>query len=460
MLQGPPPTLAAPRQKAAAQAPLLSCKLNCYGSAAETIALREDSDIDDAKPQNVDRCRQRCRETTGCEAVVSGNGKCYGKASVFVSKCQRGDGEFTTEFIASMPFGSCTIMGDPHLITFDNSGGATADTMQLEAGIYKLVSSPKLEIQGRFGYSVGFPAAASLTDIAVSGAMLGGDRLTVSHAGAAGFVTLWNNMPILDGGMGDSFEAPHIVAETGEMDSEFISHAAGHAIEGLSALGSVPSMLFKIGPGLRIYLLLGNDTMNAVITMQKLVGGQDGYCGNFDCDSSNDFMADLKQRGQSGALEPSGSLFSWLPPLPKEQASPPEGVQSPDIQDCVGELLKQADRICGGMPEPGMRESCIFDVCASGNTAAGTADIVAQVLAANVQQKSSYLPGLSIFTGIPLFVQGCFVLALVGILVGRGALRATSGEQRGGYSRVAFQEESTLRPGGMHGMAAAEALLP
>merc|ERR1711972_521857 len=65
-----------------------------------------------------------------------------------------------------------------------------------------------------------------------------------------------------------------------------------YAIRGRSTIGTAPGLLpsyvFELGPehdrAVQIYLLPGPDLCNVVITMKR-IPDQDGFCGNFNCNT-------------------------------------------------------------------------------------------------------------------------------------------------------------------------------
>lgn len=358
--------------------------------------------------------------TDGCETAVYGDGLCYGKAGVKMAECQPSDGGYITDFVKAMPRGSCTIMGDPHILPFDNSYGIHGDVTQLSPGVYNLVVSPDLLIQGMFGFSSRFPSASSLIGIAASGPFVGG-RVAVMYTGPetgpSGFQTLWGNETIVPN-MGDRFkdDEGNIYVRTGRMNPTNFQPQARHTIEGTDAEDprDMPSIYVQLGNGVELFLLLGNDTMNAVIVMDKLPDGQDGYCGNFNCNSTDDTMSALQGRGFAYTLPQTLSIFDEMPVVPIE-ALEKHGEVRP-VQQCPPELYAQAEKECGSMSERALKEGCIFDVCTSGDVTAGRADVATEALAENVMAMWS---PFSLLQRIPVAAQVAFFLALAAIFLAR-----------------------------------------
>eukprot|EP00405_Crypthecodinium_cohnii_P048575 CAMPEP_0206605272 /NCGR_PEP_ID=MMETSP0325_2-20121206/50289_1 /ASSEMBLY_ACC=CAM_ASM_000347 /TAXON_ID=2866 /ORGANISM="Crypthecodinium cohnii, Strain Seligo" /LENGTH=482 /DNA_ID=CAMNT_0054120729 /DNA_START=332 /DNA_END=1778 /DNA_ORIENTATION=+ len=396
--------------------------MNCYGSAAEPVPL-PGGDGNGITAENIEDCRDFCYATDGCQGIVYGQGMCYGKKDVKTSKCQPGGG-YVTELLTQMPFGTCNVMGDPHILTFDNPLGQLSDITQTVAGDYSLISSHELQVHGRFGYSSRFPAEASLTGLAMAGSLIQENTLVIEYVGGAlgypGFKVWWSGQPIL-GGFPATFESADGIlrARLDNIDPDDISSHARHTIGGEPGSGSVPSFLFEVAPDIRIYCLIGQETMNTVITLRKLRSPMDGYCGNFDCKMEDDSLQALSDRKLENPIPAEKSLFKNSPAPPAEQLKKQGNVKSQN--DCDPDLLQKAQKeVCANMPA-GMKDACVFDVCASGDVKAGQEDALAETLAVEVGAKYS-LFGLqfpntfatSISWAASLFFVGAILTGMVG----------------------------------------------
>jgi len=432
--------------------PLLTCDLNCYGDSSTPVPL-PGGDGNGVKVDTIEACRQFCFATEGCEGVVFGESEkmCWGKKNIRTSKCQLGDG-YTTELLTKMPFGTCTIMGDPHVLTFDDPAGqqGTPAITQTTPGDYYLVTSEDIKIQGRFGYSSRFPAAASLTGIAVSGVLIHNNKLVVEYTGPAkgkeGFKAWWNDQPILDQGFPASFKSKDnfLEAEYNSMDPQSFSREARNTIGGTS--GDLPSYLFKIAPGIQIYVLMGQETMNGVITMRKLRVGMDGYCGNFNCVANDDGLQALEARNLTTPIAAGTSLFKNAPAQPSSQLK--KSGETPQLNDCDPAVLKKAQDVTCANLEDGMKAGCIFDVCASGGSESmGNEDVAAAALAINADhatQMFGFLGPLFEHAEVPVPIQWTLGIFLVGMMVGSAALGVSS--RRRGASSIKFLEVSEMTP--------------
>lgn len=336
----------------------MSCPLNCYSDSSTPVVLStarsyadgfqraEQLPEEGVKATSAEACQALCRPSAACEAVVysRADGRCWGKKDVRTFKCEGGGGDFVTDFVSVLPVGSCTIMGDPHVLAFDNPNGGSEDISILEPGVFPLVTSSELQIYGRFGFSHRFPTMTSLTGVAVTGMLCGGSKIALEYKGPRGMEGFWatvDGVRILQGGLNDTFRTPHISAMLAKMEPEYFNVQARHTIGGTPQSGTLPSFVFECSRLIRLYVLLGSDTMNAVITMRKLKVPQQGVCGNFNCDAADDTLEALQRRGQARPLPASvegrlfhsaaaaggaSQLFSWLPRLPSGSAPLPDGM--------------------------------------------------------------------------------------------------------------------------------------
>jgi hypothetical protein len=430
--------------------PLLECSLNCYGDSSTPVPL-PGGNGNGIAAENIEMCRDFCMGTAECEAIVYGQGMCYGKKDIRTSKCQASDGSFKTEMLSKMPYGTCILMGDPHILTFDNPKGTLGDNTQLAAGDYVVVKSETLTIHGRFGYSDRFPGEASLTGLSVTGSIMKNQKLIVEYKGpekgAGGFHASWNGAEILPG-FGVDFTSGDglLKAKKADMNPDDFHSQARHTIGGETGTGAKPSFLFEIAPDITIYALMGDQTMNAVITMRKLSGGMDGYCGNFNCLGEDDTLDELGKRGLASPLAMSN--FQDQAPAAQTQAS---GAAPKTLNDCDPALLEKAKASCAGA-DGAMKDDCIFDVCASGSVEAGTEDVMTAEVGHEMESKFSFLSlSLPVLTsmGISPQLQGALAFmvasfATAGFATGVWSRRRSGRNFNGGFNRVAEDEEEAL----------------
>mmetsp|Transcript_44159 Transcript_44159/g.111002 ORF Transcript_44159/g.111002 Transcript_44159/m.111002 type:complete len:136 (+) Transcript_44159:2-409(+) len=100
--------------------------------------------------------------------------------------------------------------------------------------------------------------------------------------------------------------------------------------------------------------------------------------------------------------------------------------------------MKEAEETCKHM-EGGMRDGCVFDVCATGSEKVGAEDAAADALALEVSEKFGFLAGLGLprllDVQVPAQVQWALGLLMVGLIVG-GVAVGWSSRGHSTYSRV------------------------
>lgn len=323
----------------------LTCDLNCFGHGADVVLLEGAIGSGDGafvSAVTQEQCVDICRRTPDCEAVTftaEGGGKCYGKKNVHTSECQLGGGKWQMQMLTDVqPWGKCAVFGDPHVVTFDRIMGPS--TRQFSQGDYWLVNSPRLSIQGRFGFTHRFPNASSTLGVAVSGPLIMDHKLVVEYVGPEesterfldgrrlggndGFKVTWDGVELLTD-YPSKWESPDkaLVATHKAMNPSEYHREGRHTIGGTNEDGSVlPSYLFEFPEAdLTVYVLKGPDNCNVVVSMRRLHGGQDGYCGNFNCEVDDDEPEALRQRGLGDEIPEEQSLFGTMPAWRQRQAA-------------------------------------------------------------------------------------------------------------------------------------------
>jgi len=303
------------------------------------------------------------------------------------------------------------------------------------------VKSAALSIQSRFGFSKRFPSGSSTTGVAVSGALVQGHKLTLVYAGPEtgyrGFHVAWDGAQILNTGFPASWSSPDGVlkASLANMNPEDFHQQARHTIGGTG--GDIPSFLFELVPGIRIYVVIGDETINLVITIKRPDGTVDGYCGNFNCIPEDDTLVHLTARGLAAPIQ-AGSLFDGAPAPPAWQRR--RQGQEPDPQNCPPDLMRRAQEACEAAGRAA-KGGCIFDVCAAGDVSVARDDVITAALQNEMTQHFElfgflHLPQL-VGGQIPAHVQwGIGGMALV-LLVGGVSLGYTS---RGARSEARYGE--------------------
>jgi len=383
--------------------PILRCPLNCFGEGATPVSLPgatgqgENLMVVDV---TLKACRDLCFNEDDCDSILYSNAtspsRCYGKKDVHTSKCIKSNGDYMTEVLRALPFGTCAFFGDPHIHPFDDPYGMTVD--QYDPGEYWAIKSAELSVQVRYGMTKRFPDASSTTGIAIGGPLLRDHVLVAAFVGPeegfAGFKVFWDGTEILAEFPSKYASSDSVLIATHDaMDPTKYHREGRHTIGDATDLASkdLPSYLFQLVPNVRIYMLLGPDNANIIIQTKKLASGQDGYCGNFNCNPDDDTLEEFQARGVVGRISLTETLFSSAPPAPTYQMLQPDKPLS--VKDCPTELHALAVSLCRkkGVGNSQMEQDCIFDCCAGGEEACKSvvaADIATQEIETSVDSGS------------------------------------------------------------------------
>eukprot|EP00419_Tripos_fusus_P014204 CAMPEP_0172740190 /NCGR_PEP_ID=MMETSP1074-20121228/124351_1 /TAXON_ID=2916 /ORGANISM="Ceratium fusus, Strain PA161109" /LENGTH=371 /DNA_ID=CAMNT_0013570259 /DNA_START=452 /DNA_END=1565 /DNA_ORIENTATION=- len=294
---------AKPTTTAALPHQIMQCSLDCASASAvelpDSVGTGSGASLNDVSLQS---CRKACVGTNGCEAIVYRHSPigtpfktmCFGRKNIHTNVCQPAQGHIT-EVLRGLPMGKCALFGDPHVISFDRVYGPPITV--LTPGEYHLIKSEQLQVQARFGYTRRHKTAASTVGIAVGGSRIKWHTLAVVYVGPAkgieGFKVFWDGKEILQK-YPSTFVSPDTIlsAKFDALDPQKYHREGRHTIAGTH--GVLPSFLFEFGDAtgsfLAVYVLMGPDNVNAVVRTRKIEDGQDGLCGNFNCNQEDDSL--------------------------------------------------------------------------------------------------------------------------------------------------------------------------
>uniref|UniRef100_A0A7S1LY94 PA14 domain-containing protein n=1 Tax=Alexandrium catenella TaxID=2925 RepID=A0A7S1LY94_ALECA len=258
--------------------------------------------------------------------------------------------------------GTCVLWGDPHVSTFDRGLAEEKESVPLlgmyASGDYWLVKSEWVGIQGRYGPTRWSAGQAALLALGVGGPFLGGHTLIIEPM--EGKVT-WDGKEILQ-------EMPSEFFIKGFVNVSFHGPAKEQLIDpgqGALPLRTVTARLPKI---VDLTVNRWSKHIDAIIRMRQLPEGQDGHCGNFNLDASDDTKALILERAGAEV----GTEDSFFGPWPEnlgEHGGQVTVEQEMHVEDCQPRLREEAERLCVAArvgASKALLEACIYDVCFGG----------------------------------------------------------------------------------------------
>jgi len=322
---------------------LLSCPLNCYGDASTPVPL-PGGNGNGVQADTIEACREFCFATEGCEGIIFGEKEkmCWGKKDIRTSKCQLGDG-YTTELLTEMPFGTCTLMGDPHVLTFDG-----AKPSFYGDGDFWVIRSKTVFVQARFEgtrYTMGLAAS---NRVLVGGPFLHGHKIEVGTR-ESGVLTV-DGQPVCGGfpssytGAGFSLtydgqgEVPDVVPEGNE---KRVVH-------------------MDLPDGVHVTVFQWNNYVDLRITMAPQPN-QDGVCGNFNGEHLDDTTKTIFER-IGARVSPAENMLSG-----KAFVEFTPAMQRMMQNECSARDRSWGQQVCAKSLRSGFEaievQACTFDMC-------------------------------------------------------------------------------------------------
>jgi len=255
--------------------------------------------------------------------------------------------------------GTCAIWGDPHIDVFDNGILGSQKVAPLgiySSGDYWLVKSDSVQIQGRYGTTQFTENGMSaMLALAVGGSFLKNHTLIIQQIDDG--QVLFDGEPIVED-FPSEFVQNFMRVQYKEGEKHIDDVLSGYPVKLIRAF--LPRTV-----DLRVNRWAKH--IDAIIRMPQQVEGQDGHCGNFNLDASDDSKELILERVGS-AVSATESLFSRFLPVINETL-----VAELSLDDCepslheAGRSACQADLASEGMEATeDLLEPCIFDFCFAG----------------------------------------------------------------------------------------------
>merc|ERR1719436_848779 len=192
------------------------------------------------------------------------------------------------------PPGNCLLWGDPHVETFDH-----AFTNWFDEGEYWVVKSPTVHIQGRFLATPFTNGLAATHQIAVGGPFMLGHKIVVGPMDN-GQITM-DGQPVLQAFPSSLTDPASGIKLQYNGWGNLVDSAQGHLQKRIVHM--------DLPLGVHIQVMRWANHINVKITMTPRVGGQDGVCGTFNGNPSDDSTRAVLAR-VGGRIPPGKLLFN------------------------------------------------------------------------------------------------------------------------------------------------------
>jgi hypothetical protein len=233
----------------------------------------------------------------------------------------------------------CQVWGDPHIKTFDKS---QADFYG--EGIKWLVKSADVSIQAHYKATPFTNGLAATNAVAIGGAFMKGHVLKV---GAMEHGQLTFDDKVILASFGTFTVAAGLGTVTYDDQGELVDGAMGHLQRHIVHM-SLPG-------GVKVEVMRWSNHINVRITMAPHAG-QDGHCGNFNGDSTDDTTDTIRTRVGLGVSEADSLFRHWQAAVPGKRVA---------ITDCDPAKAMAARAQCKKAGRTDI-EQCTLDGCYAG----------------------------------------------------------------------------------------------
>jgi len=242
---------------------------------------------------------------------------------------------------------SCTFWGDPHLVTFDGARPSFYGD-----GDYWIIKNDQVHIQGRYMGTKYTYGLAATQKVVIGGPFLQGNTILIE--------------PMEDNGEirvnGESV-CPHIGCTKiiGDNLATLTHDDKGDLIDEAASQFDRHMVHLTLPLGIKMTVFRWTNYLDLSITTSKLAGGQDGSCGNFNDDPSDDTTQAIFAR-VGARVDSVDCMFTDAPQLEftLEEADM--------LNTCPVSKLDSAKLVCteelkGTDPTAKLLKACMYDQC-------------------------------------------------------------------------------------------------